>query len=534
MTTHIDLYTLTILQKALEQVCTEMAAVLRRTAYSPNIKERKDFSTAVFGSDGRLVSSKAGIPVHLGSMEEAIKASLAHHDRFRPGDVLVHNDPYEGGTHLPDINLLAPVFVGGGEGPTFWTACRAHHADVGGMTPGSMPSNSTTLFEEGIRIPPIKLWEGGEKNRAAWDLLLANVRTPVERAGDFNAQRAALQTGEKRLEVLAGKYGLTSLLAGVEALEERAQEAMRKFLRQVAPGTTVGAVDYLDLDGLGNEVRLEVTVSWVDDRGGLRVDFTGSSPQQPNNCNATAAITRSATYYVLRYLLAEWGDLPTNSGLWHPLTIHLPPKSVVNASFPAATSSGNVETSQRIVDVLFKAMANVPEMAGKVPAASQGTMNNVVVGGWAGEQFFSYYETLGGGAGAMDRMAGESGIHTHMTNTLNTPVEALELSYPLRVIQYRLRKNSGGTGQWTGGDGLVREYEVLADEVTYSLQTERRVRQPWGLQGGQDGATGENWVKELNGDWGRVRGRASGTLRRGGRLKVLTPGGGGYGMPPTK
>ncbi|MHA2362392.1 MAG: hydantoinase B/oxoprolinase family protein [Candidatus Hodarchaeales archaeon] len=520
----VDIFTQTVMQKVLENICTEMTVVLRRSAYSPNIKERMDFSCALFNQQGALIASREGIPVHLGSMTEAVQAGIKRfkHDSFSRGDVLIHNAPYDGGTHLPDINLYAPIFISQNETPDFWSACRAHHADVGGKTPGSMPSNSETLFEEGIQIPPIKLWKKFELQKGVWEILLANVRTPDERQGDFQAQRAALLTGEKRIIALCQKYGLRIVNEAINHLNIRSQKASNEYLEQIPLGTSVTAQDFLDSDGnIDEPVLIQVTLTRKKHK--LVIDFTGSANQRFANCNTTSAITRSCVYYVFRYLLAEWGWFPTNAGLWEPLEIVLPPNSVINADHPHATSSGNVETSQRIVDVCFKALAKIPEISDKIPAASQGTMNNISIGGVG----WTYYETLGGGSGATKTQHGASGIHTHMTNTLNTPIEALELIYPLRIHQYQLRRNSGGKGKKNGGDGLIREYEMLTEQGTVSLQTERRKYVPWGINGGKNGMKGENWINLKNEPWKKLPARCTLKITKNDRIKVITPSGGG-------
>ena len=528
-----EIYELTIIQKALEQICNEMTITLKKTAFSPNIKERMDFSCALFTESGDLMASKEGIPVHLGSMEDAVKYvinkfKLAHRE-INKGDIIVHNNPNEGGTHLPDINLIMPIFSASPNfsGPIFYASCRAHHADVGGKAPGSMPSFSESLFEEGIQIPGIKLWSKGELNLDLMDLLLINVRTPKERKGDFFAQRSALIVGEKRLLSLMKKYSLEKLLNYIEILIENSRKAMESFLDRI-PNVTVDAQDYLDSDGSSNEkVKLVVTVSRLEHKK-ILLDFTGSSEQRYANCNATSAITKSCSYFVFRYLLAFQGDFATNAGLWKPLVFNLPEKTIVNSTYPFATSSGNVETSQRIVDLLFGALAKITELQAYIPAASQGTMNNITIGGIYKNSFFSYYETIAGGSGATFRDNGTSGVHTNMTNTLNTPIEALELSYPLRITQYRIRENSGGKGLYSGGDGLVREYEILCERAQINMQSERRILTPYGLYGGSNGLKGENILITKNRDEILLEGRFNRILCKGEKVRILTPGGGGY------
>ena len=553
LTTNIDPILESVVQYNLESICQEMTIVLRQAAYSPNIKERLDFSCAIFevkDANINLISSKDGIPVHLGSMDLSVQAGIkTFTEELYSGDVLMHNSPFLGGTHLPDVTLYTPVFFGESF-PVYFIANRAHHADIGGKTPGSMPGHSETLFEEGLIIPPIKLWEKDKLNTGVMDLLLSNVRTPKERLGDFRAQYAALKVGEKRLGELINNYSLVKLQQITSNLADRAENAMKQQIDLIPIGRIFSANDFLDSDGrenvpsissseesLGDPVELNVSVSRPSEEQKILVDFTGTSLMRKSNCNATIAITRSCVFYVFRYLLSAMGKVPTNYGLWRPIQLRIPADSLVNASFPYATSSGNVETSQRIVDVLFKALIQLSTIDKQfnVPAASQGTMNNVLIGGWDQERqtFFSYYETLGGGTGADSNGNAVSAIHSHMTNTLNTPIEAIERAYPLRIRCYEIRNNSGGKGAHYGGDGLIREYEILSDSATLSLQTERRKFRPWGVFGGEDGESGRN-ILIRNGRTYELPGRVTQQLQKGDIIHISTPGGGGYGAQPTK
>jgi len=502
-------------------IAEEMGVTLGRTAYSPNIKERRDYSCALFDADGAMIAQAAHIPVHLGSMPLSVQAAI---DKvpMGPGDMVMLNNPFDGGTHLPDITLVAPVFVG--EQAVFYVANRAHHADVGGMTAGSMPL-STTLYQEGLIISPVKLLEGGEIDRKLLGLLLTNVRTPAEREGDFAAQIMANRIGIRRLEELVAKYDLATVSGYAESLNDYAERFMRQALAAIPDGS-YHYRDCLDGDGLGHgPVWIDCLLEIAGETA--RVDFSASDPQVPGSVNAVHAITLSAVLYVFRCLVAA--EVPTNAGCLRPLQVITRPGTVVAARFPAAVAGGNVETSQRIVDSLLGALAQaLPE---RIPAASQGSMNNTTIGGLDPRSGlpFAYYETLAGGHGASPAGDGESAMHSHMTNTLNTPVEALEYAYPFRVTEYAIRRGSGGRGKHRGGDGLVREIELLSDaEVT--LLSERRERGPYGLQGGAPGAPGRNLLVS-----GQTRtelpGKFSRRLSRGERLRIETPGGGGGGEP---
>ena len=506
-----------------------MGIILRHTSYSPNIKERRDFSCGLFDQQARLIASKDGIPVHLGSMDLSVQSGLENfRENLVKGDILIHNSPFLGGTHLPDITMYAPVFdseTTAFTGPVFYVGTRAHHSDVGGRVPGSMPGHSDSIFDEGIIIPPVKLWEGGELNTSTLELILANVRTPKERKGDLRAQRAALETGIRRLHELFASFPPMVLNEYLGELAHRAEVAMAKQLELFPLGKTFTAEDYLEGIVNGSDAVIKTTVIRKS-HDKVTVDFSGSSPMIRENANATKAITRSCVFYVFRYLLSGLGEVPTNYGLWRPIELILPEGSIVNARFPYATSSGNVETSQRIVDVLFLAISPLREFL--VPAASQGTMNNILIGS-EDSLPFSYYETIGGGSGGSESGAGISGIHTHMTNTWNTPVEAVETSYPLRIHTYQFRDNSGGRGKHSGGDGIIREYEILCDTAIVSLQTERRKHAPYGLFGGGPGATGKNELITAAGT-NILAGRTTLHCKLGDRIRIQTPGGGGYGL----
>jgi N-methylhydantoinase B len=516
----IDPIRLEVLKNRCLSLTEEMGAVLMRTAFSPNIKERRDFSCALFNGRGEMLAQAAHIPVHLGSMPLSVAAALERRD-LTPGDMILLNDPYRGGTHLPDLTLVAPVFDDCGR-IRFFLANRAHHADVGGITAGSMPL-STEIFQEGLRLPPIKMVRAGTVDGELLRLFLANVRTPAEREGDLTAQIAANRIGERRLREIIAQYGLEASAAYGDALLDYGERMMGAVIAAIPEGV-YAFEDWLDDDGAGGEpVALRCTVRIGGGRASL--DFRDSAPQVAGCLNAVRAITLSAVHYVFRLLAPE--EIPNNAGGMRPIEVLTRPGTVVDCIFPAAVAGGNVETSQRLVDVLLGALAQA--LPQRIPAASAGTMNNLTVGGIdpRSGQLFAYYETLGGGAGGGPDGPGASGIQTHMTNTLNTPVEALEHAYPLRVRQSRLRDGSGGRGRQPGGDGIVRELEFLAD-ARLTLLSERRRFSPYGLQGGQPGRPGRNLLQQ-RGRWRALPGKCSLLVRSGDRLRLETPGGGGWG-----
>jgi len=572
---------LEIFKNLYHSIAEEMGAALRRTAFSPNIKERRDYSCAVFDGAGEVIAMGDHMPVHLGSMPMSVRAAIDA-GTMEPGDIVMLNDPFRGGTHLPDITLVAPVYVEQrpasrvgkknkaqstnrvphfsralgarsgdlGSSPDFYVASRAHHADVGGAYAGSM-GLCREIYQEGIRIPPVKLMRAGVMNRDVLAMLLNNVRTPEEREGDLGAQIAACHTGAERLREVCARYGLERARRAAGEMLDYSEELMRAFLLRVPTGE-YRAEDFLDGDGISERpVKIAVTVK-IGPRNGKRrqdaiataggdagatrgrgrhmvtVDFTGSDPQVQGSINAVAAITYSACFYVFRCLLAE--DVPAAAGLMRPIEVIAPEGSIVNARPPAAVAGGNVEASQRIVDVLLRALAQaIPD---RIPAAASGTMNNLTIGGVdpRTSEPFAYYETIAGGMGARPGKPGVSGVHTHMTNSLNTPAEALEYAYPLRVRRYSLRPGSGGEGKFRGGDGIIREIEVLTDcEVT--LLADRRSRGPWGLAGGADGAPGKAFIARRDGSVEPMPAKFSTRLHKGERITIESPGGGGWGRP---
>ncbi len=538
----IDSIELEIFKNLFHSIAEEMGAALRRTAFSPNIKERRDYSCAVFNGAGEVIAMGDHMPVHLGSMPMSVRAAIAACD-MGAGDVVMLNDPFRGGTHLPDITLVAPVYVDANRRPAgkvrlnshprrtrrlpdFYVASRAHHSDVGGTYPGSM-GLCREIYQEGFRIPPVRLIHQGVMDRDVLALLLNNVRTPEEREGDLRAQIAACHTGAQRLREVCARYGINRVTRAGQELLEYSARLMRAFLLQVPQGN-YHAEDFLDNDGITDRsVKVAVTVT-SSRKGKVTVDFSSSDPQVEGSVNAVEAITYSACFYVFRCLLAD--DVPATAGLMRPIQVIAPEGTIVNARPPAAVAGGNVETSQRIVDVLLRALAHA--IPGQIPAAASGTMNNLTIGGIdpRTKNPFAYYETIAGGMGARPGKDGVSGVHTHMTNSLNTPAEALEYAYPLRVRHYSLRSASGGDGEHRGGDGIIREIEVLTDcEVT--LLADRRTHAPWGLAGGEAGSAGRASVIRQNGAVEEMPGKFSTRLRSGERIRIESPGGGGWGPP---
>jgi N-methylhydantoinase B len=531
-------------------VAEEMGIALRRTAFSPNIKERRDYSCAVFDAAGRVIAQGDHMPVHLGSMPMAVAAALDQ-IKIAPGDVVALNDPFAGGTHLPDVTLLTGVYEGrkdAGEDrsqsfhssraawplhsspfalPLFYVANRAHHADIGGATPGSM-GMATDVYGEGLRIPPVRIARGGVLDEDMMRLLLANVRGASERRADFLAQMGSLKTGATRLLEIVSRRGATDALDYAARLIDYSSRMMRRAILLIPDGEYTGE-DALDDDGVSEgHIKIRVRVTIKGERA--RVDFTGSAPQVQGAINAVEAITVSAVSYVFRCLVGA--DVPASAGLMEPIEVVSTRGTIVNAGPPAAVAGGNVETSQRIVDTLLKALAQaVPE---KIPAASQGTMNNLTIGGIdprTGAEF-AYYETVAGGMGARPQLDGMSAVHTHMTNSLNTPAEALEYAYPLRVREYSIRRGSGGAGQTRGGEGVLREIETLVP-ARMSLLADRRTLAPYGLNGGEAGNCGQDSIIR-DGKAHRIPSKGSWQLEAGERVRIETPGGGGYGKARMK
>ncbi len=520
----VDAVSLQIFRNLLVSVADEMGVALARTSFSPNMKERLDFSCALFNPQGEMVAQAAHIPVHLGAMPASVQAALGRFS-FSHGDIVILNDPYLGGTHLPDITLIAPVFTGDAASLAGFVANRGHHADVGGMTPGSMPL-STELYQEGLIIPPLKLAREGVVNEEVVELLCRNSRTPDERRGDLDAQIAACRTGERRLMAIVDRYGLDLTWRHMSALLDYSERLTRARLAQIPDGAYAFR-DFMDDDGIEDEpVPIQVTVTVKGDA--LTADFTGTSPQRPGCINAPRAITESAVLYVVRCLTGD--DAPINQGCMRPVSVVAPERSLVNPEPPAGVAGGNVETSQRIVDVLLGALAQaVPAL---IPAASQGTMNNMIVGGHhhvTGRPYV-YYETIGGGAGAGPETAGESAVQSHMTNTRNTPIEAIEHQFPLRLVRYAVRRGSGGSGLHRGGDGIIREVLFLAP-ATITVISERRRSRPYGLSGGAPGQPGKTVLLKGGVEEVLLPTKLTIQVEAGDVISMQTPGGGGWGTP---
>lgn len=518
----IDPIEFEIFKNLFVSIAEEMGVTLCRTGFSPNIKERLDYSCAIYDGRGQTIAQGDHMPVHLGAMPLSVRAAIDH-VAMEPGDVVMLNDPFRGGTHLPDITLVAPVFLSRGGPPAFYVANRAHHSDVGGMSPGSMPL-AREVYQEGLIIPPVRLVRRGEIVPDVLALVLANVRTPDEREGDLTAQIAANRVGERRLREAVAKYGRRKVDHYAAAAQDYTERVLRHTISRMPDGE-YRFEDVLDDDGFDRRrIAIRATVRVAG--SSAEVDFTGSDPQTEGGVNANYAITLSASLYAFRCLVTE--DVLYNEGIARPLRVIAPEGSIVNATRPAAVAGGNVETSQRITDVVLGALAQaLPEV---IPAASQGTMNNVTLGGVdprTGRRF-AYYETLGGGMGGRNGLPGLSGVHCHMSNTRNTPVEAIEHYLPVRICRYGLRRGSGGAGRYPGGDGLVREYEAFTDtEIT--VLSERRTERPWGVLGGSPGASGVNVVIRRDGRVEPLGAKARVRLAVGDRLRIETPGGGGYG-----
>ncbi|TCK71695.1 hydantoinase B/oxoprolinase family protein [Acidipila rosea] len=520
----ISLIDVSIFKSATHSIAEEMGAALRRTAFSPNIKERRDYSCAVFDGDGQVIAMGDHMPVHLGSMPMSVKAAITALTLER-GDIAILNDPYQGGTHLPDITMVVAIFSATSETPVFYAAARAHHADVGGQYPGSM-GLCREIYQEGLRIPPVKIVRRGEINSDLLRMILDNVRTPLEREGDLQAQIGACHVAELRLAELIAKYQPATIRLLCGELLNYSERLTRAELSRM-PAGSFEAEDVLDDDGAGSAaLPIHVRIDLDPATATAHIDFSGSSPQVASSLNAVLAITYSAVYYVFRCLLPV--DAPATAGLMRPVTLTAPKGSIVNAELPGPVAGGNVETSQRIVDVLLRALAKaIPE---RIPAASSGTMSNLTIGGVdpRSGSSFAYYETTAGGMGAMSGWDGLSGVHTHMTNSLNTPVEALEYAYPLRVLRYSYRPGSGGRGLHRGGNGLIKEVELLAD-AQVTLLADRQKTAPYGLNGGEPGMPGK--ISHLhNGETTQLPGKCSIPAAKGDVIRLETPGGGGWGQ----
>ncbi|MDH5727753.1 MAG: hydantoinase B/oxoprolinase family protein [Gammaproteobacteria bacterium] len=518
MTQAIDAIQLSIFSNRVNAICDEMGAILRRASFSPNIKDRLDFSCAIFDASGELCAQAAHIPVHLGSMAYAMRDIVAD-ITWQSGDMLILNDPFLGGTHLPDVTLIAPLFL---QNNLFgFIANRAHHADMGADTPGSMP-NSKSLYEEGVVIAPSLLVKNFVVDESMLSSICQKLARPEHARGDFVAQVSANRIGLQRLQVLIESLGLNTFPDYLIALNSYAETLARQSIETI-PNGEYQFIDFLDDDGQGqNDIQIQVTIK-VNYQNVL-LDFSGTAKQVSGNVNCPLSVAAAAAYYVFRCLMPDF--TPACAGAFRPIQLHVESGSLLNATRPAAVAAGNVETSTRVVDVIMGALLKaIPE---QMAAASHGSMNNVAMGARDSQQHWDYYETIGGGAGASPRGPGQSAVQTHMTNTLNTPVESLEMHYPLRVLEYSIRKNSGGLGEFNGGDGLIRRFEFL-QAASVSLLSERRRHSPWGVNQGSSGAPGLNQLNQTT-----LPGKCEIKVQTGDVLSVATPGGGAWGLNKQK
>lgn len=519
---NVDVITREVIRGGLEYIAEEMGIILRNAAYSTNIKERMDHSCALFDHDGRMIAQAEHIPVHLGAMPIAVRSiEKKFEGEIYPGDSFILNDPYLGGTHLPDITIITPIFFK--DVLAGYSVSRAHHNDIGGMAPGSMPGNATEIFQEGLRIPPVKLVSKGEVSKDILNLIMINSRTPKIRKGDLMAQLSSNWTGEKRLQELIAQKGMEIYKLAVDDILNYSERRFLSILSSFPESEAVGK-DYMDGDGIvDNPVELVVNVKMTKKH--VTFDFTGTSEQVKGAINCPYAVTLSGSYYVLRAITDP--TIPANEGLYRHLSVIVPEGTVLNARSPAAVVGGNVETSQRIVDTLLKAFSKI--LPDRIPAASQGTMNNLIIGGTdhSGRQF-TFYETIGGGVGGRPTKDGIDGIHSHMTNTMNTPIEEIEVRYPLVVEKYALREDSCGNGRFRGGLGIVRHFRTKVP-VIVSLLGERQKIAPWGLAGGEDGKKGVYYVKKTDGKKIILPGKTTTTLDSEELIVIETPGGGAWG-----
>ncbi|MCL0103802.1 hydantoinase B/oxoprolinase family protein [Dehalococcoidia bacterium] len=523
----VDPITLEVVKNSLIEISEEMGVTLKRASYSPNIKERNDFSCALFREDSRMISQAEHLPVHLGSMIFSVKQALEDFgiENIEDGDMVVLNDPYRGGTHLPDITLIAPIYYNG-ELVAF-SANRAHHADIGGISPGSMCGTSTEVCQEGVRIPPVKLYKKGKPVDDIFKLILAQVRTPQERIGDLRAQAAANLIAKRRTVDLIEKYGLDIVRECTEELMNYSERKTRAEIEKIPDGEYV-FTDYMEGDGIEDKsfkIQVKITVKNSD----MIFDYTGTDKQASGPINAVLAVTTSVTYYVVRCITDP--TIPPNSGHYRPVQIIAPEGTLVNPVFPAPVAGGNVETSQRITDVLLGALAQIiPE---RVIAACNGSMTSITWGGVNPEDGkpYAYYETLGGGFGARPTKDGIDGIHTHMTNTQNTPIEALEIKLPIRIDKYALRPDTGGAGKYRGGCGIERNIRLIKGEARISILAERHSLHPYGLNGGEPGGLGESLIYTKSGETIKLKSKDTAILKEGDLWIIRSPGAGGYGNP---
>jgi len=521
----VGVVTAEVVRNALVYAAEEMGIVLRNSAYSPNIRERMDHSCAVLDAERRLVAQAEHIPTHLGSLPYGVRAALkAYGEELREGDMLLVNDPYIVGTHLCDLTLIAPVFYGGEL--VAYVANKAHHSDIGGIVPGSLPADATELFHEGLVLPPVRLVKGGQLDGEILSIILSNARAPEMRKGDLRAQIAANLLGAKRIRSAIDAHGLRTFREAVDHILEHSERRVREEIRKLPKGV-YRAEDYMESTSeRGEAARIVVAVTIGEDF--MRFDYTGTDAQVEGPANSAYGVTLAGVYYVMNCILDPL--IPVNEGKYRPVEVYVPPGTILNPSKPAPVGGGTVETSQRNVDVLLKALSRA--LPDRIPAASQGTMNNVCVGGvdeWG--RTWTFYETVGGGSGAGPGVDGVDAVHVHMTNTMNTPIEVIEQSFPIRVLKYKIRTDTGGPGRWRGGCGIERVWRLEAGPATLSIQAERTVLAPWGLSGGREGGLGEYLVVKPDGRVTKLNSKCTVRLERGDIVIVKTPGGGGYGDP---
>ncbi|HUV34436.1 MAG TPA: hydantoinase B/oxoprolinase family protein [Candidatus Desulfaltia sp.] len=521
----VDFTTVEVIKGALIYAAEEMGIALKKSAYSPNIKERMDHSCALFNHRRELIAQAEHIPVHLGSMAIAVRVGLeTYWGELGPGDMLLLNDPYISGTHLPDLTLIAPIFHG--DNIIGYAANKAHHTDVGGKAPGSLAADATELYQEGLIIPPVKLIEGGRMNRELANIIRSNVRTPEVQMGDIRAQVAANNTGIRRVNELVDLYGVETLHASMDSVMDQSERRMRQELSMMPDGV-YSAVDYMEdiLPG-GGDVQIAVTITKKGDA--VAFDYAGTSPQVERPVNAPLGVTVAGIYFTL--ISVTDPTIPVNDGCFRPVTLSVPEGCMMNPRRPAPVAGGNVETSQRNADAILKAFSQI--VPDRVPAAGQGTMNNITIGGHLEDGTpWTFYETIGGGSGARPTGDGVDGVHVNMTNTMNTPVEALESYLPLRFKAYRLRPDSGGPGRFRGGCGIERTWTLTSRKATLSVMAERNKIGPWGLQGGHPGALGVYTLIRADGETVKLPSKCTVEIHEGDTLVILTPGGGGYGDP---
>lgn len=522
----VDPVTMEVIKGALTYAAEEMGIALRNSAHSPNIKERMDFSCTIFDHQKRLAAQAEHIPVHLGSMGWAVREGLKQFKgELEKGDMILFNDPYISGTHLPDMTLIAPIFHE--EEIIGHAVNKAHHSDVGGKAPGSMAGDAAELYQEGIIVPPVKFVKGGEVDKELSAFLMSNVRTPEVRLGDLRAQVAANLLGERRVKALSEKHGVEVLREAMMQVMDYSERMMRSEIEQMPEGQ-YEAEDYLESTGVGDEL-VKIKVAVTVRKSGVKIDYSGTDAQVEGPVNAVFGVTLSGVYYVLRCLTDP--TIPMNDGCCRPVEVHAPEGTLLNPIRPAPVAGGNVETSQRNVDVLLKAFAEI--VPDKVCAACQGTMNNVAVGGTTTEtgRSWTFYETIAGGFGGRNGLDGVDAVHTHMTNTMNTPVEAIEGVYPIRFLKYELRRDSGGAGRWRGGVGVERSWKLLGPSATLSILAERTKLAPWGLHNGKSGMSGEFLIRKPDGTEIRLKPKCTVKMGKGDIFIARTPGGGGYGAP---